>query len=46
MKFNKYTGKFMPEDDDFNNGIFAVMFGVGLVAIIVISILAACGILK
>lgn len=46
MKFNKYTGKFMPEDDDFNSPTFAVMFGIGLVVIIVVSILAACGAIK
>lgn len=46
MKFNKYTGKFMPEEDDFNDPVFAVMFSVGLVVIIVIFILAACGVIK
>jgi len=46
MKFNKYSGKFMLEDDDFNSPVFAVMFGIGLVVIIVVSILAACGVFK
>lgn len=46
MKFNKYSGKFMLEDDDFNSPVVAVMFGIGLVVIIVVSILAACGVFK
>ena len=46
MKFNKYNGKFMPENDDFNSPVVTVMFGIGLVVIIVISILAACGVIK
>lgn len=46
MKFNKYTGKFMPEDSDFDSPVFAVMFGIVLVAVIVVFILAACGVFK
>ena len=46
MKFNKYTGKYMPEDSDFDSPVFAVMFGIGLVAVIVVFILAICGIIK
>ena len=46
MKFNKYTGKYMPEDSDFDSPVFAVMFGIGLVAVIVVFILAACSVFK
>ena len=46
MKFNKYTGKYMPEDSDFDSPVFAVMFGIGLVAVIVVFILTACSVFK
>jgi hypothetical protein len=46
MKFNKYTGKYMPEDSDFDSPVFAVMFGIGLVAVIVVFIFAACSVFK